>query len=116
MKNIMLSIGAVFLMITTYICGLGVCKASASLIVAKQSSLLRSEEPKEVTLKIVGMSCAGCANHIHTALSKTEGVISDKVNYPGNVAIVKYDASKISVDQIIKLIEKTGYKAEVQSH
>ena len=60
------------------------------------------------------MSCAGCANHIHKVLSKTDGVISDEVKYPGNIATVKYDASKISEEQIIKVIEKAGYKAEVQ--
>lgn len=60
------------------------------------------------------MSCAGCANSIHTALSKTDGVISDEVKYPGDIAVIKYDASKISEKEIITVIEKTGFKAEVQ--
>jgi copper chaperone CopZ len=60
------------------------------------------------------MSCAGCASHIHSVLSKTDGVISDEVKYQGDIAIIKYDASKISENEIIAVIEKTGYTAEVQ--
>lgn len=114
MKSILILLGSIALIATANVCGCGVYKANAADKVVKQSSLIGSEEPKTVTLKITGMSCAGCANHIHTALSKTDGVVSDEVKYPGDVAIIKYDASKISVEQIIKVIEKTGYKAEVQ--
>lgn len=95
------------------VCGCGVCKANAAVKVVKQSSSFGSEDIKMVTLKITGMSCAGCASHIHTALSKTDGVISDDVKYPGDVTTVKYDASKISEKEIITVIEKAGYKAEV---
>ncbi len=42
------------------------------------------------------------------------GVISDEVKYPGDIAIIKYEASKISEKEIIAVIEKAGYKAEVQ--
>jgi len=112
-KNLVLSISAVALVLVANVCGCGVCKANAADITVKQSQFLINGEPKTVTLKITGMSCAGCASHIHTALSKTEGVISDEVKYPGDIATVKYDASKISEKEIIAVIEKTGYKAEV---
>jgi copper chaperone CopZ len=112
-KNLVLTFSAFALVLVANVCGCGVCKANTADKTVKQSQFLMNEEPKMVTLKITGMSCAGCASHIHTALSKTEGIISDEVKYPGDVAIIKYDASKISVEQIIKVIEKTGYKAEV---
>lgn len=60
------------------------------------------------------MSCAGCASHIHTALTKANGIIKDEVEFPGNIAIIKYDASKTTVAEIIKAIETIGYKVEVQ--
>lgn len=91
------------------ICGCGSCKAQTPTEKAVSKS-----EPKEVRLKITGMTCAGCTNHINSALSKANGVIKNEVKYPGNVAIIKYDASKTTVSEIIKSIEKTGYKAEVQ--
>lgn len=113
MKSLLIFLGSIALIATANVCGCGVCKANAAGKTVKQSQFLINEEPKTVTLKITGMSCAGCASHIHTALSKTEGVISDEVKYPGDIATVKYDASKISEKEIIAVIEKTGYKAEV---
>ena len=98
----------------TQMCGCGVCTVIANDKVPHQIIFQKNENPKTAEIKITGMSCAGCATHIHTALSKTEGVISDKVKYPGNIAIIKYNPFKISEDQIVKVIEKAGYKAEVQ--
>ena len=72
-----------------------------------------STQTKTVKLKITGMTCGGCANHIHNALSKKQGVISDDVSYPGDVATIKYDPDKITEEEIIKAIKKTGFKAEV---
>lgn len=113
MKSLLILLGSIALIATANVCGCGVCKANAADKTFKQSQFLIKEEPKTVTLKITGMSCAGCSNHIHTALSKTEGVISDDVIYPGEVATIKYDAAKISEKEIIAVIEKAGYKAEI---
>jgi copper chaperone CopZ len=109
MKNLILGFSFVTLFGATQVCGCGVCQASAHTISFKTVSV---DEPKEVTLKITGMSCAGCSNHIHTSLSKTVGIISDNVKFPGDIATVKYDASKISEKEIIAVIENAGYKAE----
>lgn len=70
-------------------------------------------EPKTITLKITGMSCSGCANNIHHVLSVKNGIIESEVKYPDNVAIIKYDPEKISLEEIIATIEKAGYKAEL---
>ncbi|QEM19257.1 heavy-metal-associated domain-containing protein [Mucilaginibacter sp. P4] len=110
MKNLILGFSFVALFGAAQVCGCGVCQASAHTISFKTASI---NEPQEVTLKITGISCAGCSNHIHTALSKTIGIISDDVKYPGDIATVKYDASKISEKQIIAVIENAGYKAEI---
>ncbi|GEM_PF-1626640 len=75
--------------------------------------LVKTEEPKTVKLKITGMTCAGCANHVSKALKNVNGVIEQSVEYPGDVAIVKYDAAKTKPEELIKAIEKAGYKAEV---
>jgi len=114
MKNLLLIGSTAILIILANVSGFGVFKAKAVDKTIHQSKLVMNEQPKIVTLKITGMSCAGCASHIHTALSKTDGVISDEVKYPGDIAIIKYEASKISEKEIIAVIEKTGYKADVQ--
>ena len=42
------------------------------------------------TLEIAGMSCAGCARHITTALSALDGVIHVRVDLQKNEAIVEH--------------------------
>lgn len=113
MKNSIISLGAFFLMTTAYVCGCGVCKANAEEKVVKQSLLISKSSPKKVILKITGMSCAGCANHVSKALKNVNGIIEESVKFPGDVAIVKYDAAKTRPEELIKAIEKAGYKAEV---
>lgn len=71
------------------------------------------ENGKIVKLKITGMTCAGCSNHISNALKKEDGIIEHKVEYPGDLATIQYDPKKTNPDAIIKIIEKTGYKAEI---
>jgi copper chaperone CopZ len=71
------------------------------------------KEGKILKLKITGMTCAGCSNHISTALKNVDGVIEQSVEYPGDLATITYDPTKTNPETIIKVIEKTGYKAEI---
>lgn len=109
MKNtIIFSAIAWMLYMTTQVCGCGSkANAQTSLQENKQQT-----ETKTVTLKITGMTCGGCAKHIHSALSKKDGIIENEVKYPDGVAVIKYDPKKITVSDIIKTIEKSGYKAQ----
>ena len=59
------------------------------------------------------MTCAGCSNHISNALKEVDGIIEHKVEYPGDLATIQYDPKKTNPDAIIKVIEQTGYKAEI---
>jgi copper chaperone CopZ len=69
-------------------------------------------DTKIVTLKITGMTCAGCSNTVTAALSKKAGILNTDLKYPGDVATIKYDPTKITVEEIIATIVKAGYKAE----
>ena len=113
-KKLSIALLSIPLLSLTQMCGCGVCMVKANSKVPGELNFSLQQQPNTLEVKITGMSCAGCASHIHTTLSKTEGVISDEVKYPGNIAIIKYNPSKISEDQIVKIIEKAGYKAEVQ--
>jgi|GEM_PF-181468 len=111
MKNLIIIASGFLFFAGTQICG---CGNSCSTANAQTLSVNQSVgEPKTVTLKITGMTCGGCANHIHSALSKKDGIIESEVKYPGDVAIIKYDPEKITEKEIIATIEKAGYKAEV---
>ncbi len=68
---------------------------------------------KTVKLKITGIGCAGCTNTINNALKDVPGVISQKLEYPGDVATIKYDATITNPEKLIKIIEEAGFKAEI---
>ena len=66
------------------------------------------------TFKVTGMYCSACETKIQHALQKTDGVKSATVSLDKGSAIVTYDDAKLKPDQIVKVIEKEGYKAEPQ--
>jgi Cu+-exporting ATPase len=65
----------------------------------------------EVTLKVGMMHCASCALNIEKALKKIPGIKSVNVSFPLERAKIEYDPEFISVPDIIKVIESTGYTA-----
>jgi mercuric ion binding protein len=75
---------------------------------------VKQENTETVKLKITGLTCAGCASHVHKALSKTPGVTDNTVAYPGDIALIQYDPEKTNPELIIEAIEKeTPYTAEL---
>ncbi len=106
MKTLFIALGTL-LFTTAQVCGCGNCKANAQTSVKS----ITKDELKTVKLKITGMTCAGCSNHVATTLKAIDGIVEQKVEYPGDVATVKYNPAKTSVANIIKAIEKIDYKA-----
>ncbi|GAC1382807.1 MAG: hypothetical protein NVS3B25_33070 [Hymenobacter sp.] len=77
------------------------------------AAALAADAPQVVKIKVTGLTCAGCASHVHTALTKQAGVVSNTVEYPGDVAVVTYDPALTNEAALVKAIEQTGYKAQV---
>lgn len=68
---------------------------------------------KSITLNISGMSCAACAQRIEKVLLKHEGIESSVVNLLAEKATIEYYEDKISLEDIVKTIEKTGYEVRL---
>lgn len=68
---------------------------------------------KEVALKIEGMTCASCTPMVKRALKKLDGVVNADVNFKEAKATVKYQERKVTVEQMIKVIEGIGFKASL---
>jgi len=67
--------------------------------------------PKEkVTIRIIGMHCASCAQTVEKALRKESGVIAANVNLATEKAFVEYDPNEITFQSIIKVIRETGFE------
>lgn len=104
MKTILIIASSLLLLAGTQMCG--------SFAIAQTSSFSNTvNEIKTVKLKITGMTCAGCSNHVSSVLKNIDGVIEQNVGYPGDIATIKYDASKTNPTEMIKAIEKAGYNA-----
>ncbi len=63
-------------------------------------------------VKIPSMDCAACAASIQATLRKQSGIENAEVSYDTKAAVVQYDATKLSPEQIIAAIDETGFKAE----
>lgn len=69
---------------------------------------------KLCTLKVTGMTCAGCEAAVKLAAKQIDGVKDAKASYAKRTAEVIYDSAKTSPEAIAKAIaQKTGYKTEV---
>lgn len=68
---------------------------------------------KKVKLKIDGMHCTSCAMNIDFDLEDLEGVKAAKTNYAKQECDVEFDSEKVSIEQILQTIKRTGYKALV---
>jgi len=69
---------------------------------------------KQATLQITGMTCAACSARIEKGLSRMEGVISANVNLAMETASVTF-TDGLTVDDLIRKIEKLGYGAAVKA-
>ncbi|TFB21850.1 copper chaperone CopZ [Filobacillus milosensis] len=64
---------------------------------------------KELTLNVQGMSCGHCVSSVEGALNELDGVSDVNVDLGEGKVDVKYDESKVSVNQIKDAIDDQGY-------
>jgi Cu+-exporting ATPase len=64
---------------------------------------------KKTIIRISGMDCASCAQSIERALKKQKGVSSASVNFATEKAVVEYEDTEVTLDQLGKTIRATGY-------
>lgn len=76
----------------------------------------QAEKPatRVCTLKVSGMTCAGCEAAVRMAARSVEGVTAVKASYAKASAEITYDPSKTTPLAIAKAItDKSGFKAEI---
>jgi Cu+-exporting ATPase len=64
----------------------------------------------ELSLPVVGMTCASCVNRIERFLNKADGVSTATVNLATERATVHFDPQLIDRAGIVKTIEAAGYE------
>ena len=63
-----------------------------------------------VDLLVGGMTCASCVGRVERRLNRLEGVRAS-VNLATASAAVDYDPASVSVDELVRTVERTGYTA-----
>lgn len=61
------------------------------------------------TIQMEELVCPMCAQKIETALKKVDGVISASVLYNASKAKVEFDETKISAEELCRIITGLGY-------
>lgn len=65
---------------------------------------------KQITLPILGMTCANCVAAVEKTLDQQNGIEKVLVNLSSERAFVSYDLERINLNDIIATIEGAGYK------
>jgi len=78
---------------------------------ASKTIIVKERDVVEASLTIEGMTCIGCEHHVNQTLNNSEGVVEASSSYETGIANVKFDKTKVSIDQLVEAVEKeTGYK------
>jgi copper chaperone CopZ len=64
---------------------------------------------QQVELKISGMTCQSCSDHVNHALDGVPGVLEHNTSYEQGTSLVKYDASKSTKEKLVEAVNATGY-------
>ena len=90
--------------------GESACCGGGSTIIEEDKKLAGPIKGK-YTLDVEGMSCSNCEARVKRAINSIDHA-SGTVSLKNNNAIVEYDED-IDINNVIKKIEKAGYKAKV---
>ena len=66
---------------------------------------------RTATFAVSKMDCAACSGQIVTALKKTPGVYDAHVDFAAKRAAVRYDPIRVSVPQVLAVIDGVGFPA-----
>lgn len=69
---------------------------------------------KKETIKVEGMSCGHCEIAVQDAIRKLPGINKAKANKRKKQAVIDYDESQVSLEQIVSAVNAIGYDAMLQ--
>ena len=70
----------------------------------KETTLRMRAGRTHVALNVTGMHCGSCANAVHAALMKVDGVTGAQVDMTTGIVQVAYDAAKANPDKLLAAV------------
>ena len=64
----------------------------------------------EMTIRIQGMHCASCTMNVENFLIRLDGIFDVKADLTSQTAKIRYDASKVTLDEIEEVITSLGFE------
>lgn len=77
---------------------------------ATQGVVQTKAKAQTAEFKITGMTCNACSSKVTKAVNAVPGILNAEVSYENGNAIVKFDKSKTSVEDLKKAIASSGFK------
>lgn len=71
--------------------------------------MITKENAKTITLEIDGMTCTSCESHVVHNLNELGGISKVSASYENANAVVTFDKSKTTIEEIENAVNTTGY-------
>jgi mercuric ion transport protein len=75
----------------------------------KEVIVVNPSNIQKINLKITGMTCDACQQHVNHAVNELVGIIEVKTSYTDGNTVVKFESSQIGVEEIEQAVNSTGY-------
>ena len=75
----------------------------------KEVVVVDSSSVQKIDIKIEGMTCDACQQHVDHAVNELAGIIDVHTSYENGNAVVKFDGTKTSAEEIKEAVKSTGY-------
>jgi len=80
-----------------------------------ENQTMESTFAQQVTLRVNGMTCAGCVATVTKSLEQLDGVSQAQVTLEPPRAIVTFDSTKVSIDELTKATANAGYQSVISN-
>ncbi len=80
----------------------------------EQSAILSAKGIKRITLDIPGMTCPACPFTVQKSLKSLDGVLQAEASLEQKKAVVLFDPTNVSVDQMIEATTNAGYPSTLK--
>ena len=76
-----------------------------------EETIMSTVPATRTILRADGFSCPSCVDKIEKQVGRIDGVENVKVHFASARIEVDHDTSKVSVDDLVKAVDKAGYKS-----
>ena len=67
------------------------------------------------TIPVIGMACSACSANVERHLRSLDGIVAASVSLPTRTALVEWDESRISLDDMKREISAIGYDLVIEA-